>query len=278
MVESIHFMPYNAKSKSASMLSRQTGYKRIMLEGSKYRGRANKRVINWGNANPPAYINGSEIINVPDAVDRVSNKLTFFRAMTDVEDPEQAPRTPEWTQDKVVVEEWLAAGKTAFARTKLRAHSGRGIIDVIDRETLAGVRDGTLFVKYVPKKQEWRIHLMCRCDDLGGQYDVVVSQRKVWRQNEEAGVDDQIPPNWRVRNHDNGFIFERNGDLRPHEDVIIQARKCMKLTGLHFGAVDVIFNQHYNTAYVLEVNSAPGLEGSTVTDYVNAFENKGYFA
>ena len=45
----------------------------------------------------------------------------------------------------------------------------------------------------------------------------------------------------------------------------------LKELGLDFGAVDVIWNEHESKAYVLEINTAPGLEGSTVEDYKEFF-------
>jgi len=39
---------------------------------------------------------------------------------------------------------------------------------------------------------------------------------------------------------------------------------------LDFGAVDIIYNEHEDKYYVLEVNSAPGLEGTTLEKYVEA--------
>ena len=39
-----------------------------------------------------------------------------------------------------------------------------------------------------------------------------------------------------------------------------------------FGAVDVVWNDQYQKAYVLEVNTAPGIENSTVLDYATAVE------
>jgi D-alanine-D-alanine ligase-like ATP-grasp enzyme len=41
---------------------------------------------------------------------------------------------------------------------------------------------------------------------------------------------------------------------------------------LDFGAVDVIYNRAQDKAYVLEVNTAPGLEGSTLDNYVEAIQ------
>jgi glutathione synthase/RimK-type ligase-like ATP-grasp enzyme len=40
--------------------------------------------------------------------------------------------------------------------------------------------------------------------------------------------------------------------------------------GLDFGAVDIIWNEREDKCYVLEVNTAPGLQGSTLENYANA--------
>jgi D-alanine-D-alanine ligase-like ATP-grasp enzyme len=39
---------------------------------------------------------------------------------------------------------------------------------------------------------------------------------------------------------------------------------------LSFGAADIIYSRKKNAAFVLEVNTAPGIEGLTVLDYANA--------
>lgn len=51
-----------------------------------------------------------------------------------------------------------------------------------------------------------------------------------------------------------------------------QSKLAVKACGLDFGAVDIIWNNHYQKAYVLEINTAPGLEGSSVDNYRKAFE------
>jgi D-alanine-D-alanine ligase-like ATP-grasp enzyme len=37
-----------------------------------------------------------------------------------------------------------------------------------------------------------------------------------------------------------------------------------------FGAVDIVFNEHHNQLYVLEVNANPGMEGTTLEKYSDA--------
>jgi D-alanine-D-alanine ligase-like ATP-grasp enzyme len=53
--------------------------------------------------------------------------------------------------------------------------------------------------------------------------------------------------------------------------VTSEAIKAVNCLGLYFGAADVIWNDKEQRAYVLEVNTAPGLEGTTLENYANAF-------
>jgi len=43
--------------------------------------------------------------------------------------------------------------------------------------------------------------------------------------------------------------------------------------GLDFGAVDIVYNENDNKAYVLEINTAPGLSGTTLEKYVEVFSH-----
>jgi D-alanine-D-alanine ligase-like ATP-grasp enzyme len=54
-------------------------------------------------------------------------------------------------------------------------------------------------------------------------------------------------------------------------DVRAQAFKAMASSALDFVAVDVVWNEHEKQAYVLEINTAPGLEGATVESYARKF-------
>ena len=55
----------------------------------------------------------------------------------------------------------------------------------------------------------------------------------------------------------------------PVRDTI--AVNAVKALGLDFGAVDIIYNEKENQYYVLEVNTAPGLEGTTLIKYAERF-------
>src|SRR5690606_12392467 len=119
--------------------------------------------------------------------------------------------------------------------------------------------------QYKKKKSEFRVHIF--------KGDIIALQMKAVRVTDAQG--NPIPADtidFRIRNHRNGFIFKRN-DLSVPNDVIEQAKLAFNsIPDLDFGAVDVIYNSYENKAYVFEVNTAPGLERETLTDYLKAFK------
>jgi glutathione synthase/RimK-type ligase-like ATP-grasp enzyme len=121
--------------------------------------------------------------------------------------------------------------------------------------------EAPLYTQYVPKRHEYRVHVF--------QGRVIDVQRKA-RRHDVADED----VNWKVRNNANGFIFARNGDAlgTVPDDVLYEATKAVTSLNLDFGAADVIFNEREALAYVLEVNTAPGLVGTTLENYTAAFE------
>ena len=305
--------PYKPASESSKALAQALGIKRISHTNSRFKGAADKVVINWGASKVSDEVAKCNILNKPDAVAIGSNKLSFFQKVSPlVVDREQWPngrvwvravvggrrvaltpdhghviglgvgdqchgdaqwvvdqidppvgavvyaRTPEWTANRMCASSWLGQGFLVVARTILNGNSGAGIVLVNPGEELVRA---PLYVKYVPKKQEYRVHVF--------QGNVVDVQRKARRKDVP---DDAI--DWKIRNHANGFIFARGEDLgEVPQDVLDQSVLAMNLCGLDFGAVDVIYNDKEAKAYVLEVNTAPGLSGSTLDGYVERFRH-----
>lgn len=250
------FYPYKTGSNSVKNLSEAMNMKVIKREGSKFKGHKDKIVINWGCTYMPEEVMKCNILNKPAAVAIASNKLTFFESVKNV------VNIPEYTTKTEVAKEWLDSGSVVLGREILNGHSGQGIF-VIDSEyawnNLAH-EHFKMYVKYIPKKEEYRVHV------IGN--DIVDVRRKVARKE----FKNKEMMNWKIRNYDNGFIFAKN-DVNPNDDVLIQSVNAINKCGLDFGAVDVIWNAFRNKAYVLEVNTAPGLEGSSVDNYAEAFDN-----
>ena len=191
-----------------------------------------------GHLNPYAkYINARRSL--------AQNKLSAFRAL-------QAAgiQTVNWTEDPSVAATW----PMAVARATLTGHSGQGITTHEQGQPLPLV---PLYTEYMKKTFECRIHVMA-----GTVIDSQIKKRK-------QGAEDA---NNLVRNVHTGWVYCRDG-YTPSDEAKEIATASVAALGLDFGAVDLIYNKYYNKYYVLEVNTAPGLEGTTLSNYVKGIQN-----
>lgn len=244
---------HNPHSEGAKELASALGINRVKHgPTSKFRGGRGKAIINWGAGTLPDQVAACEkIYNPPQAIRNASNKLKSFELFA-----QNGVSIPQFFKTKAESHEFMVEnpGVSIVARTVLNGHSGAGIVIV---DNVAALVDAPLYTAYVKKSQEYRYHV------FAGQ--VVDIQRKA-RKN---GVpDDQV--NWKVRNLDGGFIFAREGVVESPEAGAQAILACRSL-GLDFGAVDLIYNERENKYYVLEVNTAPGLAGTTLEGYARRF-------
>lgn len=238
------------------LLAEAMGIKILLKEGSRWRPRPRDKVINWGATRLPARLFDAEIINHPDFVSNVVNKRTFFELSTANGDPPF--NLPEHWTSLEDARQWLWEGegtRTLVARTILRGHEGAGIV-LLDNPL--DMVNAPLYTAYIKKKAEYRVHVV-----NGEAIDAV--QKKKRR-------DFQDQRDTRIRNTANGYVFCRTGVVVP-QCVLDNAIRSVQFYGLHFGAVDIVYNERQDKAYVLEINSAPGICGTTVTKYVEAFRN-----
>lgn len=256
-------LPYRQGSRSAKALAEALGGKVLKLEGSKFKPRVGQTSIfvNWGSTEyGPLHSMiapegaETEVFNSPLLTREASNKLKFFNLMKE-SCSDIIPRF--WTnKEDIPTDENLVI----VARSVLAGHSGEGITI---HSHLSELPQVPLYVEYKKKKDEYRVHVGRQGEDV----KVIAVQRKAKRTGAE-NVD------FRVRNLANGFVFVREG-VNPPPGVIEAAKRSLENVGLDFGAVDVIFNEHEGKAYVLEINTAPGLEGQTIQDYANFFRGVG---
>ena len=146
--------------------------------------------------------------------------------------------------------------RTLFARTLINATNGRGIVEFESSQEQYPV--APLYTEYIPKKAEYRFHV------FGGRVIDVQQKRK------KSGFEDER--NTRVRNVHNGYVYCRDG-ITPPDGAAALAIQAVAACGYQYGAVDVIYNERRNLCYVLEVNSRPGLMGTTVAKYAEALIN-----
>ena len=255
---------YQPNSESAKALSEGTGFKRLKHEGSKAMGRDHPTLINWGGCNiGHPYYHNFEVINKPEAVALCSDKRAFFKWVHNFYDEPEAARfiMPRFWTSHNAATAWMEEhpGQDMVARTLLRAHGGRGIVITNDPDQLPNCQ---LYTEYVKKKDEYRVHFF---------------ENNIFHVQRKARVldvpDDKV--NWKIRNHDNGFIYEQQNVELPKQVGYAAADMIQFLTeniDITFGAIDLIYNKKQDKGYVLEVNTAPGLTGTTLKKYVDIFK------
>lgn len=241
--------PYKMGSASAKALAAALDVKRVRTNG-RYRPRPGATVINWGNARLPTwpYANGVTMLNFPQAVNIAGNKLLALQCM------EQAGvRVPIYTVTKEAMIVALGKFKPVVSRHILRGTSGAGAVYFDSEQEFMASPVAPLYVEYIKKTDEYRVHVV-----RGEVIDYAVKRKR-------RGVEHET----KIRNLQGGWVFCRDGIVLP-DDVAAEAVKAVAALGLDFGAVDVIYNQ-VRGVYVLEVNTAPGLEGRTIRSYAEAF-------
>lgn len=229
--------------------------KRIKADNTRFRQKRHRKVINWGSAEP----NPFSILNGSMAVATCVNKKSFFLLFAEA--PENIVRfLPDFTFSQEMAKDLLRrkTWEQAVARTVLNGHSGQGIVitGIPSKVPLA-----ELYTRYIPKDEEYRIHCI---RDKEGNIKVFYAQKKVKR-SDFNGKHNRL-----IRSHANGYTYQHTG-INPPQEVYEAATVVFGRTGLDFGAVDIIYCRQRNRAYVLEINTAPGLEGASVEAYAKAF-------
>jgi len=252
-------MPYKIGSKSAKALAQALRCKRIRHNSTTFTNRRNHLIVNWGFSGMSSYPL-YRVLNKVDAVLSAKDKRQAFHMFR-----EHSVITPEWTTDRREAHEWWAANETVVLRHNLYGHSGDGIevmtggsYDVSPLDFL--IPSAPLYVKYIKKLYEYRYHV------FDGRVIDIQQKRK-----RRSVTNDQV--NYQVRSHHTGWVYCRD-DVRHRSGLEGLAISAVSALGLDFGAVDIIWNERQQQGYVLEVNTACGLEGETVEIYANAI--RGY--
>lgn len=249
----VKLLPYKMGSKSARALANKLNIKKLYTdERSRFRPRSTDLIINWGSTQLPQWRGGDVpcFINLPFYVEQAADKLKFFEWSQGLFDENgfNNLKLVEYTTSKDSAIGWVRDGHKVVQRAILNGRSGQGITIA---ETVEDIIDVPLYTKYVKKKHEFRVHVI---------YGEVVDVQQKRRMTEEE------PLSYEVRSRDNGWVYCR-------QDVSIPVhikRECARFVtdfGLDFGALDIIWNEHYNKWRILEVNTAPGLEGTTLETY-----------
>lgn len=248
MYNRVVLVPYKMGSKSAKLLKES-----LVAEGLRcFRKRITDTYLPKRN-DLIIYYGGTDIMRASQEGalnyyrDAAQNKLYAFKAL-------QAANlsTVEWTEDVAVAQTWPCA----VARATLTGHSGQGITTHEQGQPLPNV---PLYTKYMKKTYECRVHVF-----NGKVIDAQIKRKKK--------TEDDTQPDTFIRNIHTGWVYCREDFVLQEVAKELSIAACTALQ-LDFGAVDLIYNKHYNTFYILEVNTAPGLEGTTLNNYVKAIQD-----
>ena len=246
----IRFYTGNRVSKGLNALRREMpNARKIKRVGSTYRGYDSHLIINWGSSEMPSY--RGEILNRPESVRKASSKVLFFQTVPTLLVPPHAFNRED--------ARGLLEGSKVYCRTLARSCQGRGIVIATNEDELV---DAPLYTQALEVVRELRLHV------FKDRVFHFVQKKKMSSERLEA---EGIEINCDIRNHQNGWVFAMEGVTIPQEakDIAISAVSAL---GLDFGAIDMC--ECTDGSYkVFEVNTSPGLEGTTLIKYKEVFED-----
>jgi hypothetical protein len=186
-----------------------------------------------------------------DSVDKLTQYKWF---------QQQGLSSLEFTTNPQQAFHWWDQGNVVFGRRLLNASCGDGIV-VYDTKDEAPFHEATpcpVYTKYKKKKREFRVHVF---------KDKVVAIVEKKRKSGWNGQQDT-----KIRNLANGYIFCQAIELTEafRARIVHLALAASKVSGSDFRGVDIAYNEKNDDLFVIEVNSAPGIEGSNVDKYVKA--------
>ncbi len=243
----LKIFPYKLGSLSAKRLARAL---RVLRVGHNYNAKRSDIIVNWGNSKPPHFKWLDDDLNKPHAIALASNKIKTFTEL----ECKSFEHIPQYTISKDIAKHLIDMGDTIYCRSTVTGHSGRGIVIASNSNELINAPLYTVKTKH---KDEYRVHVF-----KGEVLDVQKKKRKLGFTGHSSGI----------RNHSSGWIYARTDVAIPNMLCPI-AVQAVELLGLDFGAVDIGHRVLDNKFFVFEVNTAPGLEGSTLDKYAKAIYN-----
>jgi glutathione synthase/RimK-type ligase-like ATP-grasp enzyme len=258
-------------------------------------------VIGWGAKTSKSVDFGkAKVYNHPNSIRVNRNKMESMRLMMD----NKVAVAPFVDAENVTAELAKAhpsvslplIGRTAFHQGGNEFFTCLTKTHVLETvKTLKGLKKSGYFQNYIDVKDEYRLHIF-----NGG---LIVAAKKVPRDNLEAAYVEQqkekidamaakkgikldkatmefalgyqankiSAPDQIIKSNTRGYKFAHVDVKNVSTALVAEAQKAVKALGLCFGAVDCVLDAN-GKAWVLEVNTGPGLEGTTFDAYVAAFK------
>jgi phosphoribosylaminoimidazole carboxylase (NCAIR synthetase) len=163
---------------------------------------------------------------------------------------------PMFTESKREAGETIKRlGVSFLCRITLKGQEGRGIVIADKPEQLV---DAPVYVQYLEKDKEYRVNLF---------KGSVVNVREKLKKRNFAPPEEGYEP--RIRNVANGYVYCIPKDPVPPE-ILATAIAATRVTDSDIIGVDVAYNSKTKQHFLLEVNSAPAIEGGSVKAYADA--------
>lgn len=232
--------PYSSGSESAKLLATALGAKRIRLTNSEYEFRHDDIIVNWGNTKCPY-----PSLNPAEALQKTVNKLACFRMLRE----RGFEAIPEYWTDPADIP---SSAFPVFCRQRLEGCDGDGIVVANSRAELVPAK---LYTKRI----------------FGTEYRVTVFRGQVTDIQTKAPRNGVTLLSSTVKTYANGWGFQRlpvPQDVK--ENISSLAFDTLVLSGLDFAGMDIIYDEGAERAYLLEINSAMGLEGGALDRFAEA--------
>ena len=258
----LRLINYNRTSISAKAIARfRRGKNRIRPDGN-FRGREGDVIINWGFRGTinPEVVGGAGLLNLPSAIHLASNKIMCLQKL----EANDVPTLEFYTDRDELIE---AMGQDEFeekvyCRTLISSHSGRGIEIATNKDELV---DSELYTVDFPNDREYRVHIFNE-----KIIDIQQKRRMSSERRERLGIGEVRDD---VRNLKNGWSFVhgnvifKKDDGNYIEDLYNVPLQAINTLGLHFGAIDLLYNSEDDEVVVCEINTSPGQKIGTTTNY-----------
>jgi glutathione synthase/RimK-type ligase-like ATP-grasp enzyme len=241
-----YIIPYKLGSEGARGLAK--GLNLLRIDGSKRLKRGTK-LINWGK-DSLTHIRSKwpvSVVNKPQAVALAKNKLETLKKLQ-----QSKVSIPDFTTSKDIAARWVDEGNVVYGRSVLTGSQGVGIKVITEDDGF--IPSCPLYTKGIMRAHEYRVHV------VNGK---IIDYTKKRKRNE-------VDASPYIRNSNTGWVFCRENATLP-AIVKMQALLAVDSLGLDFGALDILYKEIDNKAWVLEVNTAPGLEGTTLQKYIEEF-------
>lgn len=231
-------------------LARGLRIRQIRRTNSRYVPRMGDILVNWGQCSE-YYDESVTWLNSPDAVDGATRKDYCFGVWEAHDVP-----TVKYTNCQSTARRWVVQLGVVMHRSLNSSSQGRGIT-LCHNMSEVTEKSGGFFCQLfgTEDNKEYRIHV------VDGEVIDTTQKRQRRRSNGYTGPTDRI-----IRSASNGWVFCRE-NLDCPEAANIAAIKAVKVMGLDFGAVDIAVSPTGQVC-VYEVNTAPGLEGTTLSKYI----------